>query len=62
MMVTVLWNVIPCSQRTHANTSEEPGAYFFRVLPLMWRQQVLLKLALLTQLSIIHNPMKLEVV
>jgi hypothetical protein len=62
MKVTVLWNVIPCSQQTHANISEEPGAYFFKVLPFTWRQQVSLKLALFTQLSVIHNPMKLEAV
>lgn len=35
MKVTVLWNVIPCSQQTYANISEEPGAYFFTVLPFM---------------------------
>lgn len=62
MKVTVLWNVTPCSQQTHANISEEPGAYFFTLLPFTWRQQVPLKLALFTQLSIIHSPMQLEVV
>ena len=31
MKVTLVWNVIPCSKQTHANISEEHGAYFFTV-------------------------------
>jgi hypothetical protein len=58
--VIILWNVTPCSQQTHANISQGIGAYFFMVLPFTRRQQVPLKLALFTQLSIIHNPMQLE--
>jgi BarA-like signal transduction histidine kinase len=59
-MKVVLWNVTPCSQQTHAKISQQPGAYFFMALPFTRRQQVPLKLALFTQLSIIHNPMQLE--